>query len=412
MATAVGDCTADEADLLRRAMGSKRGLEKIEKVREKLYAGMARRGLDQEASDRIYAQIQAFSNFGFAESHSLSFALLVYASSWLKLHYPAAFLAGLLRSQPMGFYSAATLTADARRHGVEVRRPDLQVSGATETLEPLQGDGEKRPTGRASCRTMPQPPTHRFDREAPNEDEAHRRDGGHAVRMGLSGVRGIGVPMAEKIVAEREAHGPYRDLHDLVRRTDATAAQLEALATAGAFACLGLERREAIWLAGAAAEDRARFLPGTTVAVQPPLFADQSSYERLSADLWATGVSIDDHPMTHFRTALRERGVLTSEELRHHEVGRRIEVAGLVTHRQRPATAAGVTFVNLEDESGLVNIVCSAGVWNRYRRVARDSPALIIRGILERSEEGVINVLADGFEDLRTGLTHRSRDFR
>jgi len=232
------------------------------------------------------------------------------------------------------------------------------------------------------------------------------------VRLGLSGIRGIGVPLAEKIVAEREANGLYRDLHDLVRRTDATAAQLEALATAGAFACLGLERREAIWLAGAAADDRSRFLPGTSVAVQPPLFADQTSYEQLSADLWATGVSTDDHPMAHFRNALHERGILTAADLREHESGRRIEVAGLVTHRQRPATASGITFMNLEDESGLVNIICSTGVWNRYRRVARDSPALIIRGILERSEEGVVNVLADAFEDLRTGVTHRSRDFR
>ncbi|MDF2560445.1 MAG: error-prone polymerase [Microbacterium sp.] len=411
MATAIGDCTADEADLLRRAMGSKRGLEKIEKVRDKLYAGMARRGLVDDAADRIYAQIQAFSNFGFAESHSLSFALLVYASSWLKLHYPAAFLAGLLRSQPMGFYSAATLTADARRHGVEVRRPDLHVSGATEMLEPLDEGASHGPTGREDCLDDPQPPTLRFDRRAPDESATHRRDGGSAVRLGLSGIRGIGVPMAEKIVAEREAHGRYRDLNDLVRRTDATAAQLEALATAGAFDCLGLERREAIWLAGAAADDRSRFLPGTTVAVQPPLFADQTSYERLSADLWATGVSTDDHPMAHFREALRTRGVLTAADLQGHEVGRRIEVAGLVTHRQRPATASGITFVNLEDESGLVNIVCSSGVWNRYRRVARESPALIIRGILERSAEGVVNVLADGFEDLRTGLTHRSRDF-
>lgn len=415
MATAVGDCTADEADLLRRAMGSKRGLEKIERVREKLYAGMARRGLDTEASDRIYAQIQAFANFGFAESHSLSFALLVYASSWLKLHYPAAFLAGLLRSQPMGFYSGATLTADARRHGVEVRRPDLHSSSSTETLEPLtesRGPGVRRPTGMDDCLASPQPPTLRFDRDAPDVSAAHRRDGGYAVRLGLSGIRGIGVPLAEKIVAEREANGLYRDLHDLVRRTDATAAQLEALATAGAFACLGLERREAMWLAGAAADDRSRFLPGTSVAVQPPLFADQSSYERLSADLWATGVSTDDHPMAHFRNALHDRGVLTAADLREHESGRRIEVAGLVTHRQRPATASGITFMNLEDESGLVNVVCSTGVWNRYRRVARDSPALIIRGILERSEEGVVNVLADAFEDLRTGLTHRSRDFR
>lgn len=412
MATAIGDCTADEADLLRRAMGSKRGLEKIEKVKEKLYAGMSRRGLDAEAADRIYAQIQAFSNFGFAESHSLSFALLVYASSWVKLHYPGAFLAGLLRSQPMGFYSAATLTSDARRHGVEVRRPDLHASGAMETLEPLREGVRREPTGLDECLADPQPPTLRFDREAKDESAAHRRDGGFAVRLGLSGIRGIGVPLAEKIVAEREANGPYRDLHDLVRRTDATAAHLEALATAGAFESLGFARREATWLAGAAATDRAHFLPGTAVAVQPPLFADQTSYERLSADLWATGVSTDDHPMGHFRAALQERGVLTSEDLRTHEEGRRVEVAGLVTHRQRPATAAGVTFVNLEDEKGLVNVVCSAGVWNRYRRVARDSPALIIRGILERSPEGVVNVLADGFDDLRTGLTHHSRDFR
>ncbi|AQY02019.1 MULTISPECIES: error-prone DNA polymerase [Microbacterium] len=412
MATAIGDCTADEADLLRRAMGSKRGLEKIEKVRDKLYAGMTRRGLSAEQSDRIYAQIQAFSNFGFAESHSLSFALLVYASSWLKLHYPAAFLAGLLRSQPMGFYSASTLTADARRHGVEVRRPDLHASGVTETLEPLEGAPLRMPTGLDACGDPLQPRVPRFDRSKPDESAAHRRDGAYAVRMGLSGVRGIGTPLAERIVAEREAAGPFRDLNDLVRRTDATAAQLESLATAGAFECLGLQRREAIWLSGAAAEDRSRFLPGTTIAVQPPLFSDQSSYERLSADLWATGVSTDDHPMAHFRGLLRERGVLTSADLQSHETGRRIEVAGLVTHRQRPATAAGVTFLNLEDETGLVNVICSTGVWGRYHRVARDSPALIIRGILERSAEGVVNVLADAFEDLSTGVTHRSRDFR
>ncbi|MGB3731523.1 error-prone DNA polymerase [Microbacterium sp.] len=410
MATVLGNCTADEADLLRRAMGSKRGLEKIERIRESLYAGMREKGLSEELCDRIYAQIQAFSNFGFAESHSLSFALLVYASSWLKLHYPAAFLAGLLRSQPMGFYSASSLTADARHHGVRVLRPDLHASGALDGLERVE-DGSG-PTGLDSCLIAPQPPIGRFDRTAPDVSAAHRRDGRFAVRLGLSGVRGIGVKLAERIVAARDEHGPFRDLHDLVRRTDATAAQLEALATAGAFECLGLTRREAIWLAGAAAEDRARFLPGTTVSVQPPLFADQSGYERLAADLWSTGVSTDDHPLTHLRAALDARGVLTSAQLRTHEAGRRIEVAGVVTHRQRPATASGVTFLNLEDEHGLANIICTTGVWNRYRRIARDSPALIVRGILERSPEGVSNVLADAFEDLRTGLAHRSRDFR
>jgi len=409
MATVLGDCTADEADLLRRAMGSKRGLEKIDRIRASLYAGMAEKGLSPEASDRIYAQIQAFSNFGFAESHSLSFALLVYASSWVKLHYPAAFLAGLLRSQPMGFYSASSLTADARHHGVRVLRPDLHASGALDGLERLD-DGD--PTGLDSCLATPQPPAGVFDRHAPDGSAAHRRDGRFAVRLGLSGIRGIGDALAERIVASREQHGPFRDLHDLVRRTDATAAQLEAMATAGAFECLGLSRREAIWLAGAAAEDRARFLPGTVVAVQPPLFADQTGYERLSADLWATGVSTDDHPIAHFRAELQARGVIPSARLRSHETGRRIEVAGIVTHRQRPATASGVTFLNLEDEHGLVNVICTAGVWNRYRRIARDSPALIVRGILERSPEGVANVLADAFEDLRTGFAHRSRDFR
>ncbi|CAH0170913.1 error-prone DNA polymerase [Microbacterium sp. Bi121] len=415
MATAIGDCDADEADTLRRAMGSKRGLERIDSIRDKLYAGMTRHGLSPEQSDRIYAQIQAFAHFGFAESHSLSFALLVYASSWLKLHYPAAFLAGLLNAQPMGFYSAATLTADARRHGVQVRRPDLHASAAEAGLEPIDATGPTRPTGptgRESCAVYEQPTPGEFDRDAPDESEAHRRDGAFAVRLGIGSVRGIGTPMAERIVTEREANGPYRDLHDLVRRTDATAAQLESLASAGAFECLGLTRREAVWLSGAAAEDRARYLPGTTLSVQPPLFTDQTSYERLASDLSTTGVSIDDHPMVHFRSALDERGVLTATQLREHEVGRRIEVAGLVTHRQRPATASGITFLNLEDEHGLVNVVCSAGVWNRYRRIARDSPALIIRGILERSPEGVINVLADAFQDLRTGIEHRSRDFR
>ncbi|TDN92204.1 error-prone DNA polymerase [Microbacterium sp. BK668] len=460
MAVAVGGVSGEDADLLRRAMGSKRGIERIDSLKTKLYEGMARNGLVGQEADDIYSKIQAFANFGFAESHSLSFGLLVYASSWIKLHYPGAFLAGLLRAQPMGFYSPATLTADARRHGVEVLRPDLLRSGAEATLEPasnppvVERSGEaaktkraepspvvehsateeirssedvlgssdpqkcespqKRlgPTGLDSCIERNQPPVGDFDPSEPDEYEAHRRDGHFAVRLGLAGVKGIGSAVAERIVAERESGGDYRDLRDLVRRTGVTAVQLESLATAGAFECLGLTRREAIWLAGSAAEDRAEYLPDSLVAVQPPLFADPTSYELLAADLWATGVSTDDHPMTHYRSALDARGVLTSSELRSHESGRRVEVAGLVTHRQRPATASGVTFINLEDEHGLVNIVCSVGVWNRYRRVVRDSPALIVRGMLERSVEGVTNLLADRFEDLRVGVHHLSRDFR
>ena len=501
MGMAVGDLSGEDADLLRRAMGSKRGVERIESLREKLYAGMARNGLEGDAADAIYEKIQAFANFGFAESHSLSFALLVYASSWLKLHYPAAFLAGLLRAQPMGFYSPSTLVSDARRHGVEVRRPDIQLSGAEALLESRDGlrgmppaeasrddlrssparpepasaggiplrpapprslsepqarrnaetkradlprslsepqarrnaeaergasprslsepqarrNAESKradPTGMDACLHPHQPPVGDFDPDAPDESAAHRRDGAFAVRLGLAAVKGVGKAAAQRIVAAREGDGPFRDMRDLVRRTDVTQAQLESLATAGAFECFGLTRREAIWLAGSAAQDRSVFLPDSLIAVQPPLFTDPSSYERLAADLWATGVSTDDHPMTHYRSGLDARGVLTSRELRSHETGRRIEVAGLVTHRQRPATASGVTFLNLEDEHGLVNVICSVGLWNRHRRLVRDAPALIVRGMLERSPEGVTNVLADGFEDLRVGVRHRSRDFQ
>lgn len=414
MGMAIGDLSGEDADLLRRAMGSKRGIERIDSLKKKLYEGMARNGLTGKAADDIYVKIQAFANFGFAESHSLSFGLLVYASSWLKLHYPAAFLAALLRAQPMGFYSPATLTADARRHGVEVRRPDLHASGVDAGLEPVtEGETHRRPpTGRDSCADRIQPPVPEFDRTLPDESAAHRRDGNFAVRLGLASITGIGVPLATKIVAEREASGPYRDLRDLVRRTGATAAQLEAMSTAGAFESLGITRREGIWLAGDAAQDRQEFLAGSLVSVQPPLFPDQSSYDVLAADLWATGVSADDHPLTHYRSQLDARGVITSRGMREHEVGRRIEVAGLVTHRQRPATASGITFLNLEDEHGVMNVICSVGVWNRYRRILRDSPALIARGMLERSPEGVTNLVADGFEDLRVGVTHRSRDFQ
>lgn len=412
MAVAIGNCSAEDADLLRRAMGSKRGLERIDSLREKLYEGMAQNGLVGQVADDLYAKIQAFANFGFAESHSLSFALLVYASSWIKLHYPAAFLAGLLRAQPMGFYSPATLTADARRHGVTVRRPDLLRSSVEAGLEPVDETGARAPTGLDACTHAEQSPTGDFDASEPDETLAHRRDGGFVVRLGLAGVTGIGKKVAERIVAERERGGPYRDQRDLVRRTGLVTAQLEALATAGTFESLGHTRREAIWLAGSAALDRAEFLPDSLVAVQPPLFTDPSSYEILAADLWATGLSADDHPLTHFRSALDARGVLTSRELRTFETDRRIEVAGLVTHRQRPATASGITFLNLEDEHGLMNIICSVGVWNRYRRVARESPALIVRGMLERSVEGVTNVVADGFTDLQVGVAHASRDFR
>ena len=434
MAMAVGECSGEDADLLRRAMGSKRGVERIESLKAKLYEGMAGNGLIGEAADRIYAQIQAFASFGFAESHSLSFALLVYASSWLKLHYPAAFLAGLLRAQPMGFYSPATLVTDARRHGVDVRRPDLHRSAVDPTLEPLrqptpqtlpkgavppEPSGGTAPfgsawtgaaTGRDSCLGS-QPSVGGFDAEAPDDSAAHRRDGGFAVRLGLAGVRGIGRDLATRIVAERDRGGDYASLADLVRRTGVETEHLEALATADAFACLGLSRREALWRAGRAAQDRPDSLPGTLPETQAPLFGDPTADEVLAEELWATGVSTGEHPIGQLRTELSQRGVLRSDELRRAEADSRVRVGGLVTHRQRPATASGITFLSLEDEAGLMNVVCSMGVWQRYRQVARNSAAVIVRGRLERSVEGVSNILADQIEALPIRVPHRSRDF-
>ncbi|MDQ0896084.1 error-prone DNA polymerase [Agromyces ramosus] len=411
MAVAVGDCSAADADLLRRAMGSKRGVEKIERLKSKLYAGMERNGIAPDVADSIYAKIEAFANFGFAESHALSFALLVYASSWLKLHYPAAFLAALLRAQPMGFYSPQTLTADARRHGVEMLRPDILRSGVHAGLEATPG-AASGPSGLDSCADPAQPPTGLFDRGAPDRSTEHRRDAAFSVRLGLADVSSIGTAVAERIVAEREARGPYRDMADVSRRAALDATQLEALAASGAFDGFGLERREALWLAGEAAQDREEYLPGSVVVVQPPLLPMLTAAEQVVYDLWATGISPDDHPIRHVRERLDERGVIRVDRLARAETGRRIEVGGVVTHRQRPATASGITFLNIEDESGTVNVIAGVGVWNRYRRIAREAPAMIVRGILERSPDGVTNIVADRFESLTVSAPHRSRDFR
>ena len=411
MAIAIGDCSGDDADLLRRAMGSKRGIERIERLKEQLYAGMKRHGLNQEESDAIYLKIQSFANFGFAESHALSFALLVYASSWLKLHYPAAFCAALLRNQPMGFYSPQSLVADARRHGVEIRRPDISLSQAQADLE-----GSGGPTGLDACLEFRQPPVVKFDPQVADPTLTHRRDGNFALRLGLDEVQGIGVDVARRVVAAREER-PFADMADVSRRTGLTTAQMEALATAGAFDCFGISRRQALWNAGYV--DREDQLPGTATAAPPPMLPGMSDVELTVADLWATHISPDLHPIQHVRELLTREGVLAVTDLAAVEHGTRVRVGGLITHRQRPATASGVTFLNLEDETGMLNVVCSVGVWTRYSRVARNAAGMIIRGTVEKNS-GAVNLVADRMDRIEavypetsgavTG--HRSRNFR
>ncbi|MGH3425867.1 MAG: OB-fold nucleic acid binding domain-containing protein, partial [Nocardioidaceae bacterium] len=342
-----------------------------------------------------------------------------------------AFLAALLRAQPMGFYSPQSLVADARRHGVQVRRPDIVRSGVHADLEPAgdtasgdtasgdtasgdtaSGDTASGDTasGDDACLEPDQPPVGTFVADAPDDLASHRRDGSYAVRLGFAGVTSIGEELAGRIVAEREQGGAYTSMTDLTRRVSLTAPQVEALATAGAFDGFGLSRRQALWGAGHAARESPEQLTGTTVVAPPPMLPGMSEVEQTMADLWATGISPEDHPVRHVRGLLDAGGALAIEALATAEPGRRVKVGGVVTHRQRPSTAAGVTFLNLEDETGMVNVICTQGLWSRYRRIGRESKALVVRGILER-HQGVVNITADKLERLPITARTTSRDF-
>ena len=375
----VGGFTPAEADQLRQAMGSKRSRARMERLRARFGAGAAARGVDGVTTAAIWDKLAAFANYGFPESHSVSFAHLVYASAWCKLHYPAAFCAALLDAQPMGFYAPHTIVQDARRHGVEVRTPHVNASGPGPTLE--------------ACATSA---------------------GGMAVRLGVRSVREVGEDLADRIAAGR----PYADGDDLRRRTGAGLRALEELALAGALDGLPdpvgrpLDRRRALWAAGALAQSAPDRLPGIVVGADAPGLPAMTAEEEALADLRATGISPEGHPTRFHRDVLDGIGVVTAAGLPGVEDRARVRVAGVVTHRQRPATAGGTTFLNLEDETGLVNVVVSRGCWVRHRRIARDAPALVVRGRLERGEGGVVNIVAERLESLDAVVVPlRSRDF-
>ena len=402
MAIDVAGFTGAEADQLRRAMGSKRSMERMEALRERLMTGMANRGVTREVGEQIYDKLKAFADFGFPESHAYSFAYLVYASSWLKVHHPAAFYAGLLAAQPMGFYSPQSLVADARRRGVVVLRPDVQVSGVQAGLERVADPGRM--------------PAARERRPVRSEERWVGISSGNpdptlAVRMGLASVRGVGEQVSEQLVLERTGGGPFADLRDLVRRVRLTTPRLESLATAGAMDSLGVDRREGLWAAGALSQEGPDTLPGVAVGITAPQLPGMSEVELAMADVWSTGVSVDSYPTQYVRGGLVSAGVITVAEAFEHEPGRRVAVAGVVTHRQRPGTAKGVTFLSLEDETGLLNVICTAGLWHRFRHVARTSAALVVRGRLERADAAT-NLLAEHLAPLSLRVPTQSRDFR
>jgi error-prone DNA polymerase len=377
MAIDVAGFTPAEADELRQAMGSKRSQARMQRLSERLYSGMAERGIRGEVADLIFTKMLAFASYGFPESHSVSFAYLVYSSAYIKFHEPAAFCAALMNSQPMGFWSPHSLAQDARRHGVVVLAPDINASRAGATLETCE-----------------------------------QSIGGMAVRMGISSIRGMSTTVAQHIEDGR----PYVNMEDLVRRVPQMhIAQLEALATAGVFVqSFGQQRRDALWSAGAVIQSRPDRLAGVTTGSEAPYLPGMQPVEEAIADMWATGVSPTGHPTEFLRVELQRMGVVVAADLASRGAAgdAKVLVAGTVTHRQRPMTAQGVTFINLEDETGLVNVVCSVGCWARYRKVARGAGALLVRGRLEVGDGGVINIVAEHIAPLAVGAKVAARNFR
>jgi error-prone DNA polymerase len=375
--------TPEEADGLRRSMATFRKVGIIGQYREKMVGGMVARGYDPAFAERCFDQIEGFGTYGFPESHAASFALLVYVSAWLKRHYPAAFAAALLNSQPMGFYAPAQIVRDAAEHGVEVKGVDVNGSDWDCTLEPAS-------------------------------------KGGFALRLGFRQVKGLAEASAQALV-ERRGNG-YPDPIALWRRAGLASAQLERLAEADAFRSMGLSRREALWalrglgpaplpLFAAAGEEETGAEPAT-VLPRPTLG------EEVLEDYTSLRLTLRCHPLALLRSDPALAGVVPAVALKERREGR-VAVAGLVLVRQRPGTASGVIFATLEDETGVANIVIWPQVFERFRRAVLASSLMRVEGRLQR-EGDVIHVIAERIADLSTllhGLGDRdpafpSRDFR
>ena len=388
LAVVAAGFTPGEADQLRRAMAAWRRPGVIDRFRIKLLDGMEANGLGGTFAEHVFNQIRGFGEYGFPESHAASFALLVYASAYLKCHYPAAFCASIINSQPMGFYSPAQLVSDARRHGVTVLPPDVNSSDWDCTLDEID----------------PLPPGNK-----PPE---------FAVRLGLRMVRGLSMEVAECIEHERKSNGRFEDLADLTRRTGMSQRDSGILAEADAFQSMTSNRRAALWqsLAQDATGDMPLFVGNDAECDDdvPIELSMMSEMEEVHADYCTVGLSLRGHPMKFFRESLDAMDVTCAEDLPDCKDGRHIRVAGLVLLRQRPGTAKGITFATIEDETGTINLVLFPKVWQRFFTVARTSNLWLVQGKLE-NREGVIHVIVGRLEDLsphRPELQIRSRDFR
>jgi error-prone DNA polymerase len=337
-------------------MSRKRSEEAMKAHRERFVGGAIERGVDRAVAERVYSQIHGFSGFGFPKSHAAAFGLLAYQSTWLRVHYGPEFLCSLLNEQPMGFYPPDALVHEAQRRGIEVRPPDVNASAVP-------------------CRV-----------EAGGS--------GPAVRIGLGYVKGMAESDAEAVVGERERGGAYRDLGDLASRSGAGRDGLERLAWAGACGDLGGgdRRRTPLWRLGVARGSGDGQLALPLPIPDAPALAEQTPWERVTADYGAFGIALDEHPLELLRGGL-PAGTVTCEALARIRDGSDLIVAGLLVARQRPATTKGVMFLLIEDETGVANVIVVPPVYERHRLTVRTASLVTVAGRLER-REGVVNVVA------------------
>ncbi len=365
-----------EADQLRRAMASWGKHGNLAAFERKLIDGMATRGYSADFAHRLFEQIKGFSGYGFPESHSASFALLVYVSAWLKCHHPAAFYCALLNSQPMGFYSPSQLVQDARRHGIAVRSADVAHSAWDHLLEPAA-------------------------------------DGAPALRLGLRLVRGLHQGAAARLVQARGERS-FADVEDLARRADLDRGQLAALADAGTLRAFSAHRHQAHWNLLAIEERRPLLAAGTDAEPRSEIqLPAPTRGQDLLADYRGTGLSLGPHPMALLRGHPAFRTCARQQELTGLRSGRFLRIAGLVTGRQRPGTASGVIFLTLEDETGNTNVILWRDVQERHRAALLGARLLLVKGVLEH-RHSVCHVIAGELQDhsaLLASLAWKSRDF-
>ena len=366
--------SAGEADRLRRAMAAWKRKGGLEQFEEKLMSGMAERGYASEFATAIVGQIRGFAEYGFPESHAASFALLAYASSWLKCHQPAAFLAALLNSQPMGFYSASALVQDARRHGVEVRPVDVGVSTWEAKLEPADGAQA-------------------------------------AVRRGLNNVRGMEREAAWRIEEARSVRA-YTDIDDLARRAQLTGGQLNVLASANALASLSGNRRQAMWQALGSVPGKG-LLHGAIIVEDALLLEAPSEADNIVADYRHLGLTLGRHPLALLRDRLTKLRFTAAVDLNTFGNRQLARGCGIVTVRQRPGTAKGVVFLTLEDETGNVNVIVWPSLVEQQRKEVMGAALLGVYGVWQ-CHKNVRNLVARRLVDLSHllgELDTRSRDF-